>query len=353
MVDLNDSQAIRAKDGQRMLGHILGLPDQIAAAWQLVQGVELPREYRDAATVVVLGMGGSAIGGDLVRTVVAHELRAPLLVNRDYELPAFVSASTLVVASSHSGSTEETLTGVEAALGRGAKVLAISTGGKLLEKVSAAGRPTIRFSYASQPRAAVGYSTLLLLGVLDRLGLVSPKGEDVTETVGLLRTMAGELGLDVPTERNPAKELALFVQGKVPVIYGGYLAEVARRWKGQFNENAKTTAFFEAFPELDHNAVVGYQDPGNVDDCLAFVMLSSDYDTARTRVRLEVTGELMERYGLSYRTVAARGKSRLPQVFSAAYVADFVSYYLAALYGVDPTPIEPIDHLKAELASRG
>jgi glucose/mannose-6-phosphate isomerase len=211
----------------------------------------------------------------------------------------------------------------------------------------------VRFSYASQPRAAVGYSTLLLLGVLDRLGLVQPKGEDVAETVDLLRAMSGELGLDVPLERNPAKELALFLQGKVPVVYGGFLAEVARRWKGQFNENSKTTACFEAFPELDHNAVVGYQDPGGLRGSLAFVMLASDYDGQRTRLRLEVTGELMERYGASYRTVAARGRSRLAQVFSAAYVADFASYYLAALYGVDPTPIEAIDHLKAELASRG
>jgi glucose/mannose-6-phosphate isomerase len=353
MFDMNDARALSARDSQGMLGHILGLPDQIQAAWRLVQGVELPREYRDVDAVVVLGMGGSAIGGDLVRTVVGHELRVPLTVVRDYELPGFVSASTLVVASSHSGATEETLSGVEAALARGAKVLAISSGGKLVERVGASGRPTVRFTYVSQPRAAVGYSTLLLLGVLDRLGLVSPKGEDVAETVILLRTMAGELGPDVPLERNPAKDLALFIQGKVPVIYGGFLAEVARRWKGQFNENAKTSAFFEAFPELDHNAVVGYQDPGNLRGGLAFVMLASDYDYPRTRLRLEVTGELMERYGVSYRRVAARGRSRLAQVFSAAYVADFASFYLAALYAVDPTPIEPIDHLKAELASRG
>jgi glucose/mannose-6-phosphate isomerase len=352
VVELDEPQAIVDKDTQEMLGHILALPGQVSVAWKLVEGFSAPAEYSSVDAIVVLGMGGSAIGGDLVRAVVAGELKVPMVVVRDYELPAFVGPSALVIASSHSGETEETLTAFEAALARGAKGLVISTGGTLLKRARTAGLPAIQFDYPSQPRAALGYSATLLLGVLDRLGLVSDKSADVAEAVELLSAMAGELGPEVPEARNPAKQLARFVEGKVAVFYGGALAEVARRWKGQLNENAKTWAHFEAFPELDHNAVVGYQDPAGLKERLAVVMLSSDHDHPRTRLRLRVTGELMDRYGIPYRTVAARGKSYLAQVLSAGYVGDFASYYLAALYGVDPTPIEPIVHLKAELAGQ-
>ena len=352
MIHLDDPRAVAAKDSEGMLGHILALPEQIRSAWHLARAFSPPADYARIDAAVVLGMGGSAIGGDLVRTVVGGELKAPLLVLRDYELPAFVGPSTLVIASSHSGGTEETLTAFAAARERGARCLAISTGGALLSQARAAGLPTIQFDYPSQPRAALGYSATLLLGVLDRLGLVSDKSADVAEAADLLSTMAGELGPTVPAERNLAKQMAQFLHGKVAVIYAGALAEVARRWKGQINENSKTWAYFEAFPELDHNAVVAYQDPAGLRDRLAVVMLASDYDHPRTRLRLRVTGELMDRYGVAHRTVQARGQSYLAQVFSAGYVGDFASYYLAALYGVDPTPIEAIAHLKAELAKR-
>jgi len=357
MIDLDNARAIVAKDSDGMLGHILGLPKQIEAAWSLTRSFDPPADYRAThwkpSAIVVLGMGGSAIGGDLVRTVVGSELKAPLLVVRDYDVPAYVGPTTLVIASSHSGQTEETLNAFKTALARGAKGLVISTGGTLLKRAEEAGLPAIQFAYPSQPRAAVGYSTTLLLGVLCRLGLVADKSADVAEAVALLTSMIDELKPEVPTERNLAKQLAQFFAGKTAVVYGGVLAEVARRWKGQFNENAKTWAFFEALPELDHNAVVGFQDPAKLRDHLAVVTLTSSFDSPRVTVREQVTDELMTHYGVPHRTVAARGKSLFAQVFSALYVADYLSYYVAALYEVDPTPIEAINHLKAELAKRG
>ncbi len=352
MVDLDNPQDVTRRDAEGMLGHILALPEQVRAAWQLSRSFTAPADYRQPDAVVVLGMGGSAIGGDLVRTAVSGELKVPLAVVRDYALPAFVGPSTLVIASSHSGETEETLTAFEAARARGSKCLAITTGGTLLSRARAAGLPAIQFSYASQPRAALGYSTTLLLGVLDRLGLVGDKSADVAESADLLAAMAGELRPETPTGQNPAKQVARFCEGKVVVAYGGVLAEVARRWKGQVNENAKSWAYFEAFPELDHNAVVAYQDPAGLRDRIAVVMLASDYDHPRVRVRFQATGDLMDRYGVAHQTVAARGKSLLAQIFSTGYVGDFASYYLAALYGVDPTPIEAISQLKAELSRR-
>lgn len=352
-VDLDNPLAVGQHDTQGMLRHILALPGQIQSAWRLVQALALPADYSTVDAVVVLGMGGSAIGGDLVRAIAGGQLKVPMTVVRDYELPAFVGPSTLAIASSYSGETEETLSAFEAAQARGAKCLAIATGGTLLNRARTAGLPAIQFDYPSQPRAALGYSTFLLLGVVGRLGLVAVKSADVAEAVDLLSAMADELSPAVPTSQNEAKQLAQFLRGKVAVVYGGALAEVARRWKGQLNENSKTWAYFEAFPELDHNAVVAYQDPAGLRERLAVVMLSSDYDHPRTRLRLQVTGELMDRYGVAHRTVRARGNSYLAQVFSAIYVGDFASYYLAALYEVDPTPVEAIAYLKAELARRG
>ena len=353
MLDLDSPSEVVARDSQGMLGHILALPEQIRAAWRLARALDAPASYSSVEAVVVLGMGGSAIGGDLVRTVVAGELKVPLVVVRDYALPAFVGPGTLVIASSHSGETEETLSGLDDALARGCRCLAISTGGTLLARARSGGLPALQFDYPSQPRAALGYSALLLLGALARLGLIADKSADVAEAADLLSTMAGELGPAVPTERNPAKQVARLLKGRVAVVYGGVLAEVARRWKGQLNENGKAWAYFEAFPELDHNAVVAYEDPAVLRERLAVVMLSSDHDHPRTRLRFEVTAELLDRYGVAHRTVAARGQSLLAQVLSAGYVGDFASFYVAALNGVDPTPIEPIVHLKSELAGRG
>ncbi len=351
MIDLDDRTLLREIDPDDMLGRIAELPQQCRDAWTNVQDLELPSEYRRARNIVILGMGGSAIGGDLLRALAEPECALPILTHRDYTVPAFVSAETLVIASSYSGNTEETLTAFEEARERGAALLAISTGGKLARWAREWGVPLLSFSYKSQPRAALGYSLVSLIGVVQKLGFVGDKRADLEEAIAVMKTLQQEIGETVPTAENPAKQLARRLYGHLPVIYGaGFLAEVAHRWKTQFNENSKGWSFFEALPELNHNAVVGYQFPEELAEKVVVVMLTSSLDHPRHKVRFQVTQEILAKQGVACETVEAHGKSPLAQMLSAVHFGDYVSYYLAMLYEVDPTPVEVIHYLKKRLA---
>jgi glucose/mannose-6-phosphate isomerase len=296
-------------------------------------------------------MGGSAIGGDLTRVLAEPEARVPITVIRDYNLPRYVGRDTLVLASSFSGSTEETLSACEQALRVGARVVAITTGGTLAERARSAGFPLIQFSFDGQPREAIGYSTLLMVGALVRLGYIGDCTTQVEAAAGLLQRLGGEIGPEVPTESNRAKRLAQRLFGRIPVVYGGGLmAAVARRWKSQINENAKQWAFFEHLPELNHNAVLGYQFPTDVANRVFVVLLSSSLSHPRIRARERATSELLGRWGVTFEMLAAEGSSPVEHLYSATYFGDFVSYYLALVNDVDPSNIDTIIFLKARLA---
>lgn len=348
-IDLDRPETYAAVDRAGMLGHVQALAAQVADAWRLAAAFDAPARYQGAAAIVVAGMGGSAIGADLVRALVSDTLAVPLVVWRDYGLPAWVDARTLVIASSYSGGTEETLSSVKRALAVGAPVLGITTGGALADLLTEAGAPVLRFAYTAQPRAALGYSLGLVLGLLARLGYLPDQALAVAAATDALREAADQLGPAVPTAFNGAKQLARTLHGRVAVIYGGgFLAPVARRWKGQLNENAKNWAFFEELPELDHNAVMGYRYPaGGAGPHV--VQLHSALLPPRLTLRAEVTAELLARYGIPYTTVVAWGDGLLAQLLTAVAYGDWVSYYLALLNEIDPTEIGAIDQLKARL----
>jgi glucose/mannose-6-phosphate isomerase len=334
-----------------MLNCLHEMPELCRQAWQIALEFELPRDYAEVSKVVVLGMGGSAIGGDLVRTLVDTEAKLPILVHRDYSLPAMVDARTLVIASSYSGMTEETLTAFEQALATEAKKLVITTDGKLKSLAESRGIPVFTFSYRAQPRAALPFSFLPILGVLQRLGLIGDKSPDAAETVRVLEGLSARINETVPLSGNAAKQLAQKLYGHLPVIYGGgILAEVAHRWKTQINENSKAWAFHEAFPELNHNAVVGYQFPAELASKIVVVLLRSDLLLPRVRLRYEVTSQLLEQAGVIHQTVGSEGESPLSQIMSQVLFGDYVSYYLAMLYEIDPSPVETIAYLKEQLA---
>ena len=338
-------------DPDDMLGRIAELPQQCRDAWANVQSLELPPEYRQVNKVVVLGIGGSAIGGDLLRALAEPECALPIVTNRDYTVPAFVNAETLVIASSYSGNTEETLTAFDKASKRGAALLVITTGGKLAQRARELGAPLLTFRYQSQPRAALGYSLVSLIGVMQKLGFIGDKSGDLEEAITVMEALQEEIRETVPIVENPAKQLAKRLYGRLPVIYGsGYLAEVAHRWKTQLNENAKAWSFFEQLPELNHNAVVGYQFPEELAERTLVVMLASSLDHPRHKARFQVTQEILTKHGIAYETIEARGESPLAQMLSAIHFGDYVSCYLAMLYKVNPTPVEVIDDLKERLA---
>lgn len=351
---LDDSAVMQQIDRDAMIDRINELPDQFEDAWRNVGQFKLPGTYRQVENVVVLGLGGSAIGGDLVRTLVANEMRVPMFVWREYTVPAYVGPKSLVIGSSYSGGTEETLSAFEQARDRGAKLVAVTTGGKLKDVADQAGAPVLQFSYVSQPRAALGHSIVPIIGILQELGLIGDKTEDIEESVQVMVGMRNELAPDIPTTSNRAKQLAESIYGRIPIVYGeGILSEVARRWKGQFNENSKAWSFFEVLPELNHNAVVGYENPAGFGGNVIVLFLTSDAIHPRVKVRVQVTQEILARRGIPWHEIPTRGRRLLAQMMSSIYLGDFTSYYLAILYGVDPSPVEIIAFLKNRLAQVG
>ncbi len=347
--DLDDLQVFKQYDTAGMLARIHDVPGQCQQAWQEAMSFKLPTDYAAVDKAVILGMGGSAIGGDLIRSLVESEAKLPVLVQRGYDLPAFVDAGTLVIASSYSGNTEEILSAFGQALAKDCKKLVITTGGKLGAIAEKENIPVFSFTYKAQPRAALGFSFLPILCFLQKLGFISDKSADVAETVSVLQELSEKI--NEKAKSNPAKQLAQRLYGCLPVIYGGgILAEVAHRWKTQINENSKAWAFYEIFPELNHNAVVGYQFPSELAGKIRVVLLRSPSLNQRIQLRYRVTCRLLEQAGVQYDNVDSEGSSPLSQVMSQVLFGDYASYYLAILYRIDPSPVKTIDYLKEQLA---
>jgi len=351
MVDLDNASAYRQFDKSGMLDHLHGFPEQCQKAWEKVLKFELPREHAKISNVVILGMGGSAIGGDIVRRLAMAESKVPVWVHRDYGLPAFVDENTLVIASSYSGNTEETLSAFTKSLETRAKNLVITSGGKLKHLAERQGIPVFVIDYQAPPRAAFPHSFVPLVGIFQKLGLLGDRSADLREAVDILRRLSGDIIETRPLGSNPAKQLATKLRGHVAVIYAAeILSEVAQRWKGEFNENSKAWAFFEIFPELNHNAVVGYEFPPEAKERLLVFMLRSSSLNSRNLLRYEVTARLLAKAGIAHEFVEARGKSALAQVLSLVHLGDYASFYLSMLNEVDPTSTDAINFVKQHLA---
>ena len=325
-------------------------PDQCASAIEQGEGFEfLPEERIDE--VVVCGMGGSAIAGDIAKRF----SRAPFFTSRGYLPPVFVGRRTLLVAISYSGNTAETLSSLARGIEAGASILVIASGGQLERIAEARDLPLLKIPSGYQPRAAMGYLALPLLAVLSRIGLLKEIGPWDSLLAGLGK-IRDRCTLSVPTDENRAKRLAEALAGRVPIVYGtvGNTDVVAMRFKTQFNENAKQPAFWNVFPELNHNELVALVRADLLPN-QHVILLENAYDTPENRDRVEVTASLLEKGAVPFTAVSADGESELAQVFSQIYLGDYVSCYLAILNGVDPTPVEPIEDFKkalAELADR-
>jgi len=350
MVNLDDLSIYTSLDKSGMRLQIHGLPGQCREAWNKALQFQLPAEYAKVNKILILGMGGSAIGGDLLKSLGGATSTPLIVVHRDYDLPGWVDDNTLVVASSYSGNTEETLSGFTAALDNKCKKLVISTGGRLSSLAREKGVPVFTIEHVSPPRAALGYSLVPLLAIMQNLGLVSGKSAEVESMVHTLEKLCQTWQEDTPAEHNQAKKIALNLAGKIVVIYGaGILSSVARRWKTQINENSKSWAFFEVLPELNHNAVIGYRYPDKLREHIFVLMLRCPSLHPRTLIRYRVTGEILEHSRIQYQVLDSEGANPLKHVMSMVYLGDWVSYYLAILNGIDPTPVPDIDLLKKRL----
>jgi glucose/mannose-6-phosphate isomerase len=350
MTDLDSAELYKQYDTEDMLAHLNTMPKMCQQAWQMAMNFIVPSDYMEVNKIIILGMGGSAIGGDLASTLLATEAKVQISICRDYHLPAFVDAQTLVIASSYSGMTEETLSSFKEALGTAAKKLVMTTNGKLKDIAKKENLPVFTFDYKAPPRAALPFSFLPILGFIQKLGFISDKSADVIETVKVLQSLLSRINEGITLIDNPAKQLAKKLYGYLPVIYGAdILSEVAHRWKTQLNENSKEWAFYEVFPELNHNAVVGYQLPRDLIAKIMVVLLSSSSFPKRVQLLYRITEQLLKQAEISFQQVDSEGSSPLAQIMSLVLFGDYISYYLALLYRTNPTPVKAIEYLKKQL----
>ena len=326
--------------------------EQLPQAVEIMDRICLPQKGGQVRCVVVAGVGGSAIGGDLLRTYLVDQVRQPVLVSRGYSLPGFVGPDTLVFISSYSGNTEETLAACQQALSRRAQIIGIASGGQLAAVASREGFPLIPIPGGYPPRAALGYSFVALLESMVRLGLVEEQRPHLRQAEELLRQKSLEYDDSTSLEDNLAKQVAMKIHGRLTVIYAwGHRHEaVAMRWRGQLAEVGKQLSSHHLLPEMNHNEIVGWQFPGELLKDSAVVFLRDEQEPIEIRRRMEITQELIAPWTGQIIEVRSSGNCPLARLFSLIYLGDWVSFYLAALNRVDPTAIERIDELKRRLS---
>lgn len=350
-MNLDDLDRFGRLDPAGMLQQIEGLPGQLAAAWEMGSALKLSAGDPPHQAVLA-GMGGSAIGADLVAAYAAPLAPIPVIIWRDYGLPAWARGpETLVVVSSHSGNTEETLSAYAAARAVQARLLAITTGGELARRAAVDGVDVWRFEHPGQPRAAVGFSFGLVLAAMHRLGVLSDPAAEVAEAVAAMRAQQSRLQAHIPAANNPAKRLAGQFVGRWPIVLGsGVLAPVARRWCTQLAEVAKSVGQFDFLPEADHNMLAGVLHPEAMITQAMVLGLRSASDHPRNVLRVEATRQILMVEGFNTDILDAEGASAMAHQWTALHFGDYVAYYLAMAYGVDPTPIPAIESLKQRLA---
>ena len=344
-------EQINQLDPQGMYQWIRDFPQQVKDAVTIGKKAKIALNTKSVNRILLTGLGGSAIGGDLLRSYLTNQLKVPFIVNRHYALPAFVDKNTLVIVSSYSGNTEETIAAHRDAVQRKAKVLCISTNGETAKLAKKFKQPVITIPPGLSPRAALGYSFFPLLIALARLGFIKNQAKEISETIALLQGKAPVYS-DVTSPENPALRLAHQLQGKLPIIYSPaeHLDTINVRWRGQISENAKQLAYGHVLPEMNHNELVGWKVGTDVMKRMHVVFLRDAGTHPRVALREDITKRIVAEYASSVTEIWSDGRFLLARLFSLIYLGDWVSYYLAILNNQDPTPVKAIDFLKNELA---
>jgi glucose/mannose-6-phosphate isomerase len=345
------TEKIKKTDPADMFRCVVDFPSQVEEALRIGARAPISLTSDSVRSIVLTGMGGSAIAGDLLRSYLADELRIPFLVNRSYTLPGVVDRTSLVIVSSYSGNTEESISAYGEAIRLKAAVLCITTGGEVERLALKHGHACIKVPPGLQPRAALGYSFFPLLLALSRMGFIKPRTADIDETVASLKKMS-LIYSDLKNPGNGPLKIAKRLQGKLPVIYSACdrLDAVNVRWRGQICENSKHLAFGHVLPEMNHNEIVGWKVDRALMKKMAVVFLRDVGTHPRVRVREEITKGIIQKKASTVLEAWSEGTSLLARIFSLVYAADWVSYYLAILNNEDPTPVRVIDYLKSELA---
>jgi glucose/mannose-6-phosphate isomerase len=357
MADFDYIKKIREIDKSDMLDILLGLPGQCRQAIDIAKGFKPPGGYnaKDFDRIFFTGMGGSAIGADIIRTYVSAELDRPVMVNRNYGVPASVNDKTLCFVSSYSGDTEETLSAYSQIKAKGAKIIAITSGGKLGAFVLKDKMPCILIPKGIPPRTAVGYMTLIPLILLSRMGFIKNQDAHLKELIDVISALKENvLQPSVPAPKNIAKDVALKIRGRFVIIYGAqdFLAGVVTRCRQEFQENSKILCASAVLPEMNHNEITGWEDPGRISKDFAIIILRDKDEHPNVTKRIQITKELIARRTTHISEIKSVGKSLLARTFSLIYIGTFISFYLAMVNGIDPTPVNNVTYLKRQLAKR-
>lgn len=310
--------------------------------------------YRKPNKIIVAGMGGSAIGGNILKDWLRDTLLVQVEVCRDYHLPAYADNRTLVLVVSYSGNTEETISAFLDALERRCMIIVISSGGFLQEFCQKIGLPLIKLPEGYPPRCAMPYLFFPLVVSLEKIGILNNCDNEINETLTVLKQLRENVVIGNPTSKNLAKSIALDIAGSVPVIYGfGFYEGAALRIKTQFNENAKTPSISACFPELNHNETVGWTGREDLTKKFAVILIRDKDETQEIKARIEITRNLiLDGRARKVVEIYSEGHSKLAKILSIIYIGDLTSFYLAILYGIDPTPVKIIDELKTKLEQR-
>jgi len=347
-VNLDDRHIIDLYDSQKMIEILHDFPNHCSNAYLHSKKIEPTPLKNNINNIIVLGMGGSSIAGDMLKNTLLSELAVPIIVNRDYDIPHFVNENTLALVVSYSGETEETLSAFNQALEKKANIITFSTGGALKEASLKNNIYHVELPLGFMPRAALAYLFFPLLETLIKLKLISNKDKEIEELFNLLKFLHKSWKFDIPTEQNLAKKLAQRFYNKIPVIYtnSGYLESVALRWKNQINENSKALAHINCFPEILHNEVAAYTKNISVYENLSVLFLIDPEYKNVTRQVISLK-QIIQNY-LPIMELNPLGDLPLEKMISLTYLGDFVSVYLAYLYQQDPTPIQLIERIKSK-----
>ena len=337
-------------DPGKMHKLIFDFPDQIEQAMAIGESIVLQRPYTGIRNIVVAGMGGSAIGGDIVRTLAKNELNIPMVVSRNYTLPNWVNEDTLVICSSYSGNTEETLSAFEYGRDKGAQIIGISTGGSLTKRMKELDLDIVDIPPGLQPRAALAISFVPMLYLLKKLRLIgSTTIVELNDAVSLIRGKRNKYGAE--SDENPTHALAQRIYQTIPVIYAesDATAALAVRWKDQLSENSKMLAYHNELPEMNHNEIIGWENNPDLIHQISVIWLSDENDHPRTAIRQDYTRDIIGSLSGNQEVVSVEGNSITDRYLHIIHYGDWVSYWCAILHGTDPTPVKKIDRLKGIL----
>jgi glucose/mannose-6-phosphate isomerase len=349
---LDDLNKIRKIDKNNMLSFCVEAPKHYAEAAKKAE--QLAISYSKPQTIIVAGMGGSAIGGELLKDWTRDKVAVPVEVCREYSLPAYADKHTLVFVVSYSGETEESLSTFLDAIKRKCMIICISSGGTLHKFAEKLNVPHLRVPSGMAPRATLPYLFMPLPILLEKTGLVSDVTQEISETVKVLNQVSDANSPARLLEDNFSKKLASSICGTVPVVYGfGIYRSVAQRFKTQFNENSKVPAKWEYFSELNHNEIVGWEEARELAEHFSIILIRDDDETEVIRRRIETTKELLSKEALKIFEVGSIGKSMLAKMSSVICMGDFTSVYLAIMRGIDPTPVKTIALLKEKMKKSG